>query len=347
MKRLITKTVVLSLPFILMIVLVNFFGDAARLFSDEYEKKIARLINKGSFVTNVKNFDEGLLQKELIINGSIHPEVLIIGSSRTMLISSDLFKGVQSLNNSVSRANIKDVISIYQLYKENHKLPKKIIIGIDPNTFNEYNTKTIWKSLEYGYNRFHKKKAPKFNELDKYKELYSLSYFQKSIESLLSENRDPFPTNKKSNITNTILNDGSLVYGKLYREATRDEIDRRMALRIDNDLNDLESFDVISERIWLDFTKLISDLKQNNIEVSFFIAPVHPKVYEKIEKEYRMVIKTEFFLTEYAKKNNIEIYGTFNPLKLGFNETNFYDGFHCNKKTIERIISERIKNMRY
>jgi predicted glycosyltransferase involved in capsule biosynthesis len=136
MKQFILKIIIIAFPIIVLLLLTNYFGDAARLFDNDYEKQMAKIIINGQYVTNVENYDERLFQKELIISEEIYPNFVIVGSSRTMLINSDLFLSSSFLNNSVSGASIEDIISIYQLYKVNNKLPKKILLGVDPWLFN-------------------------------------------------------------------------------------------------------------------------------------------------------------------------------------------------------------------
>ena len=108
-------------------VLVNYNEDPANLFTST-EKKMVEIVNQGFFVTNLTNYDERLHQLEFINALNYSPDVIILGSSRTMLINSNHFIDENLINNSVSSACINDIIAIYQIYKENNLQPKKIII---------------------------------------------------------------------------------------------------------------------------------------------------------------------------------------------------------------------------
>ena len=341
MKKFIYKTTIITLPVLILLLLVNYFGDAARLFDNDYEKQMANIVASSKYVTNIENYDERLFQKELISNNNIQPNLVIIGSSRTMLINSDLFPSALLFNNSVSGASIEDIVSIYQLYKTNNKLPRKIIIGIDPWTFNENNRQKRWQSISTYYYSFQDTINQENTTYFKYKELFSFSYFQSSLKMIprfIEGNTKPQATLDKYNLLGTKLTDGSLVYGEQYRNASLKEIENKIKSYTTGEIYSIENFNAISDRIWNEFEKLITDMKNNNVEIEFFLAPYAPLVYHKIQKEYPMVLKTEKIINDFALSNSIKIYGSFNPVILGMDETFFYDGMHCNELGTKKIV---------
>jgi len=344
MQRFINKFIIISLPVLILLFTVNYFGDAARIFDSDYEKEMAKTLMKGSFVTNISNYDERVFQKELINRMNNAPEILVLGSSRTMLINSTYFPNQTFFNNSVSGASIEDIIALFQMYKERNILPNKIIIGIDPWLLNENNGQSRWKSVEYFYNKYNKRNDAQItrSSLHKYGELFSMSYFQaslKAIPKLFSGTSRPIPTQEKFNATNTKLSDGSLVYSTDYRNATQNQINSKIADYINGNIYSIENFESISDDIWSEFQEFISTLKKENISVEFFLCPYAPKVYEKISINYLNVVKSENLIVRFAKAKGIKVYGSFDPYSLGFDETYFYDGMHCKEKGIEEILN--------
>jgi len=348
MKKFIYKVICTSLPIIFALVAVNYFGDAARLFDAGYEGKMAEIVIRNSYVTNISNYDERAFQHESITRMKNTPNTVVIGSSRTMLITTDYFPSETLFNNSVSGASIEDLIAIYQMYKERNYFPKKIIIGIDPWTFNENNGQSRWKSVESYYLQFHDKTLTTSianNRFQKYEQLLSLSYFQPSIKNIfkkISRTSDPVPTKEKYNTTGTKLTDGSLVYGVDYRNASQDEINRKIANYTIGNIYSIEKFDEISKKIWKEFQEMISDMKNHSISIELFLAPYAPSVYNTISKKYPMVLETEKVIREYSQLENINIYGSFNPFELNMNESNFYDGMHCREKGIATIMGSEL-----
>lgn len=344
MKRFIYKSSIISLPILFLLITVNYFGDSARIFDADYEKEMAEILFNGSFVTNISNYDERVFQKELIERLNNAPEVLVLGSSRTMLINSAYFPNQTFFNNSVSGASIEDIIALFQIYKERNILPKKIIVGIDPWLLNEHSGQTRWKSLEYFYNKYYKKSGSQItsSSLYKYGELFSMSYFQASIKAvpkLFLGTTRPIPTQEKFNATNTKLSDGSLVYSADYRNATQNKINSKIDGYINGKIYSIENFESISDDIWSEFQEFISTLKKENITVEFFLCPYAPKVYEKVSISYPNVENSENLIVRFAMANGIKVYGSFDPYGLGFDETYFYDGMHCKEKGIEKILN--------
>lgn len=351
MKKFLIKLIIILTPIFLFVVSVNYFGDAANLFSIDYEKKIADEIIKGYNVTNVTNCDERLLQKYLINNSDFCPDVLVIGSSRVMLINSSDFKEQTFLNNGVSGASIEDLLAIYQMYEQKKCYPKKIILGLDPWTLNIYNGQTRWSNLnrEYFilYNQLTNNNiVTKEEHIDsKYLQLVSPSYFKGSFKKIFSVSSKPIVTTARINSTFTRLVDGSISYDLQYRSATPVEIEKRALDFISGDIYSIEKFDKLSPEIMFLLEKFIAHLRNNHIEISFFLAPYHPKVYSFIakSKKYSQVIESEKYFIDLGLKYSIKVIGSFNPNKLNMDDSYFYDGMHCNEKGIEKTLKSKYK----
>jgi hypothetical protein len=344
MKTFLFKLAILTCPVLLALVFVNYFGDAARLFDDDYENNLIELLNEGHFVTNIGNYDERLFQKAIIDSHKDIIDIAIIGSSRTMLISSDHFPSNSVYNNSVSGASIEDILAIYQLYKDSDLLPKKIVLGIDPWTFNENSNQFRWKSLENSYRRFHDSSAvaEQSNNLDfKLKELFSLSYFQSSFNQIprfILGRSKPVATYERYNRHNTELIDGSIAYGIAYRNASPEEIQEKIIAYINGSIYGLENFHTISSRIWNELELLVSDMSAKDIEVEFFLAPYPPIVFDQVKELYPIVLDVEERVRQFATLNNIKLYGSFSPKPLEMDDSFFYDGMHCKEEGIRKIL---------
>lgn len=348
MKYFLIRIISYCLPLFIVLVSVNYFGDAAHIFNANYEMKMVDIICQGKNVTNISNYDERSFQRLLINKLKTCPEVIIVGSSTTMLINSDSFNKKIFFNNSVSGASIEDIVGIYQLYVSRSFIPRKIVIGIDPWTFNEQNKLTRWKTLKSEYQRFIRRNGFKptysiknFNT--NYYELISPSYFQSSLKNLIYNINNINSigiTANKLNAGNTVLNDGSLVYGKVYREAPSDQIMEKVNNYIQGDIYSIEKFDRLSPRIMEVFNKFIEELVSLNIEVVFFLPPYHPKVFEKIRSGYPSVIDSENFIRKLASGKNIKVLGSFNPIIAGVGNSDFYDGMHCNESGIAKIFDQ-------
>ncbi|MFZ4474637.1 MAG: hypothetical protein ACOYPR_05545 [Saprospiraceae bacterium] len=352
MKKFILKLTFLLVPILLFVVSVNFIGDASNLFSIGYEEKIADQIIKGNNVTNIYNYNERLLNKYLITKFNFCPDVLAIGSSRVMLINSSYFNNKTFFNTGVSGASIEDLMSTYQMYEQKKCLPKRIILGLDPWTLNINNGQMRWSTLNHEYlilyNQLTGNNIVAKEELvnSTYLQLISLSYFKISFKKLISGRRNtPISTTIKTNNTFTKILDGSISYDLKYRSVTAAEIEEKCTIYTSGDIYGVEKFDEHSTEIRFLLEKFIEHLRKNNIEISIFLAPYHPKVYSFISKsdKYRKIIESESYFIDLGLKYEIEVLGSFNPNKLNMDGSYFYDGMHCNEKGIEKILKNEIK----
>ena len=342
MKKFIYKSLLFSILFIAIIMLVNYNGDAANLFKEGFEKKIVSIITKKKNATNLSNFDRRILAREIVDASTKSPEILILGSSRIMLINSSYFFNQTLINNGVTGASIQDIIAIYQMYKTKKILPRKIILGVDPWIFNINNEQSEWLTLSKEYYSYYNKENIETKNIHKIKQLLSLAYFQSSYKNLFS-NSLPLSVNKRYNDTNTILYDGSLTYGKEYRENTQEVVNNKAKTFLQNGIYSLEKFDSISSDLSSEFQNFCNEILNNDIELNFFLTPYHPIVFKKIENEYKIVLEIENMIEEFAKKSNIKYAGSFSPKKSNLNETHFYDGMHLNEEGVKIILKELSK----
>jgi len=350
MKKFIIKTLIFATVILTLLISVNYWGDAANIFHTGYERNIANIIYTNKNAANISNYDERILQRELINKIKSKPDILILGSSRTMLINSSYFENKKLINNSVSGASIEDFIAIYQMYKTKDMLPKKIILGIDPWLFNENNGQKRWRSLKKEYYSFFNKTTDEDILNNKTEQLFSFSYFQSSLRSLpaiVLGKSNPIPSNEIYNETNTKIIDGSLTYSEKYRNVSIENVNNGAKDYIVDKIYSIENFNIISPKILKEFDDLCKEMQSNGIELSFFLAPYHPLVYAKIKKDYKVVLEGEKMISKYADQNNIRIFGSFNPIKIEIDNTGFYDGMHSKEKTIQKILDVRTHNNVY
>ncbi|MCB9425713.1 MAG: hypothetical protein H6584_01595 [Flavobacteriales bacterium] len=329
----------------LVLVGVNYYGDAANIFRTGYELKMAKIISGGNYVTNIGNYDERVFQKEIIEQMIQSPNTVVLGASRSLFLNSEILGEKDVFNNSVSGASLEDIIAIYEIYKSNNILPEKIILDIEPYYFNINHGQTRWKSIKSYYFKFKKHEESSAVLDDKFKELFSLSYFQSSIlnvSNVLFSKSKLEATKVKNNIMMTKLTDGTLAYDKAYREASKTEIDKKVESSLSGNLYSIEKFDEIDKITLNDFKNLIHEMQKNKITVEFFFCPYHPKTYNRIKDSYPMVLKTENLIKQIAIDNNIKFYGSYSPFEMELDDTFFYDAYHCKEIGIKRITINRL-----
>jgi hypothetical protein len=325
---------------LITISIVNYFGNPAQTFNSEYESKIADFLSQGKYVTNIRNHDERVLQKKIADFTSKKLDILVLGSSRTKQIRDSLFDGLTLLNCSVNGARLEDLIGIYQIFDDQHKLPKRIIIGIDPWTLKPKEEEERWESISEYVAKFNQS-SNKYS-FTKITQLLSLSYFRSSLDELLEKNEKyeyPIPTTKKYNKNHTKLTDGSLVYSNFHRNISSKDRNKNINNYLLNGIYGIEDFSQASiQRIEL-LKRLFKEFNANQISFQVFLAPYPPTVYDfLIERNYSVVFETENLIRKLAEEYDFRIYGSYNPYSMNFDDSYFIDGYHCAEKGVYEII---------
>ena len=342
MKTFAIKILSIGLLILSLLITVNLIVDPAKLFKRNHYNKMINIIDNNTYLTNIMNFDERLLNKMFVEKLSERYDILVMGSSRTKLIRDEYFSNSELFNTSVSGASIEDLIAIYQLYKTHNMLPDSIYIGIDPWIFNVNNNQERWKTLKKEYYSFLNEPSQSNTSQNRLLQLISPSYFQESLILLFKSGFKlaPTSTEKKYNKLNTILNDGSLVYSKEYREVSSEEINKKAIRFVSGDIYSIEDFNQISSTHINLFKKLIYDMQEQNIKIKFLLVPYHPIVFNKISNnnKYKNVLLTEIFIRKFASENSITTTGSLDPKRINFDNSFFYDGMHCNEKGIRKLL---------
>ncbi len=351
-------------PVLIIIVVVNYFVDPAHRYARKnYVSVIVKMLDQGH-VTNIDdNFDERELKLLLAADrAKTDVDMLILGSSRAMLISEQLFPGKTCLNLSVSGAGMNDEAALFQACLRNQIRIKRVILLVDPHFFNEMNSGFPGKALEHDYqdylqasgkkesckesftpqdNRISALKAIEefFSKLDRKMNVLSPSYFQKAIQHLITkEGSSLYNTEHYDNPGNTIHTDGSWSYNEKFRNQPQKEIDRSGMLY---HYKGWDHYNSLSQQKIEELEQLISYIRGNGCEVLILNSSYHPYTYKRLIslKEYRCLKTAMELIPKLAVTHQLQIIGTFDPAKSHCEKTDFYDAMHMSAQGIEKIIS--------
>lgn len=340
----------------------NYALDPAHLFGkSQYEARVVSILSTGRNVANISNYDERLMQKYVIENATTKKQVMVLGSSRVMQISSSAFPTQSFYNHGVSGATIEDDISILEMYFQKGLLPETVIIGADPWLLNKNNGQTRWQSLSGEFLAASRRLGLKTNigsgtgrlfEIRKYKELISLPYLEASYEKWKREaettDTDYYPTAQAEADVSIKLADGSINYDRKYRNRSVVEV-KKLALDYlnDNPVYSLGDFDALDSEYQGAFETFVKDLKNRGIRVILILVPYHPDVYSTFaaDQKYRMVLNAERYFAEFGRREMIEVVGSYDPADSLLDEHDFYDAMHPKMSAINQMI-RAIKNQR-
>lgn len=362
MKKFVGKILALVIPIGVLVWGVNVVVDPSGLFFEEGNlREICEHLNEGGIVAGNLNISERDLQKEFIKTQEMVPEAVIIGSSRAMPISSEIAEEWwgygECLNHAMSGSGVYDyygVLGCYMLYQE--ELPKKILLSPDPWIFNansgETRYETLDKEIEVCKNKVTGSESTmrliQSIDLEKWKESLSLAYFQASLQALRSEKMDNegdevYKVVGDERETDEALRrpDGSTRHALSYVNKDQEDIEEKVLAEVKSgklQSTALNDFKEIAPELQEMFEAMVQYLQKNGVEVTFYLAPVHPLYYEYFESNDTCVSfsEVEEYLLEYAQSNGITVYGSYDSTVLSMTETDFADGLHIRDNLIEK-----------
>lgn len=344
MRLFFLKIMAIIFPIAVLVIAVNFLVDPANIFSSrEYISGIAEILSSGHNVDNVSNYNERLLQEQMVRRLDQSPDIVVLGSSRIMEIGSDFFPGKKVLNAGVSHGNINDLVAITGLLDSFHRLPAEILINVDPDLLGEKGS-TEWESLtvyhryfvKHYFNNISAVESALFTQnLQKMYSLVSFEYFKKSIDFLFKGvSKKYFDVGDKMPLISGKLADGTICYSAAYRhpdtlKVATDAYNTGLKTGIPQ---------VDSGKLRLFYT-LLDFLDTKKIKTNFILMPYHLSFYTAANKkkdgcfeEYDSLYK------QVALKHNIYVLGSFNPQDLSIAPGMFYDMYHCSKEAIKKFL---------
>lgn len=332
------------------VAIFNYNVDPAGMFrNDKYEYGVAKLLLKGKNVANLFDYDERLLQKYFIQNINFKPDVIVLGSSRSLLVAPNKTDKRNFFNNSVSSSSLKDIIAIYGLYDYKKIKPQTIVIALDPWLLNgdasQIKSQSIQSSYDYELSKLgisSDKSYTNLNSIRKFQELISMPYFLASWDKIKGQKKlkqlDYYPTDENYLDVQIKRKNGTVGYESEFRNVSLEKANQKaVTYANEEEIYSLGDFKKLCNTKL--FEAFISSLIKQKIHVVFFLPPYHPYVYSVISTtpKYRNVLEAEKYFADFANKNHIYIYGSYNPDKLNLSEKDFYDGMHLKESTVEKM----------
>ncbi|MEI7998055.1 MAG: hypothetical protein WCH62_00905 [Candidatus Omnitrophota bacterium] len=348
----VVKKLLFFTPIVFLITLTNYFVDPACLYRGEgYEKNIAKILTSGHNIANAVDFDERVVQKCYINDVNARPDILILGSSRSLQIGTVFFSGKSVVNSSVTEALIPDYLGILQNYDSRGILPKTLILEASPWLLNAYNSRQRYHSIDQDIKLMSQKLGIGTKWIGtsippQYLNLFSLSYFQSAVTKGINqargiETRGFLATDEKTADYFIKLKDGSLSWPKQMLVPQTQEHIRRAAAQMLSENKKAYDFQIDLKRKYI-LDKLIGYLQEKGVEVVIFLPPYPQATYKQFLLNPRMKssLEAEQCFRSLAAKNHVKVIGAYEPSVYGFNDTDFLDGIHARVEALKILFKE-------
>jgi len=349
-KQWIACTIAFSILFFGIVVLFNYCCSLRTISTTTtLLEKAAQKLLQGNPIAGLgddKAYDDRLFQKILIQQMTSVPDMIVIGSSRSMMLrkkNMTLPASTNFFNHFLASASFEDAIAIIGMYEElQSALPKTIIFGIDPWVFNKKSFSEKWKSVgKYYLNLLRRIDYPvPYNNVNApfdYTRLITLKYTMHNITTLGTTPLSFYvPTTFA--LDEFIRDvDGSVHMPLKIRNQSQEETMKIINESLEKNAYQRETFDALAN-VSL-FEACIKHLQKESIVV-FFLCPYHPKVYHFLsQKKSSSIMTVETYLRHFALHNNIQVIGSYDPNSYDLTTEDFFDGYHGHDSLVRKMLN--------
>ncbi len=336
-----------------LIALFNALVDGVGVFRLNAGLKYAAVnLAQGRMVAGrVGGWDERELQRMIVEQYAGRRDMIVIGSSRTMLLRKRFVPGNPDfMNHSLAGTCLEDMLSIVGLYKEKGVLPRMVVLAIDPWMFNRNaGLGRSWETLGFYYNQMLKElgggaafgrgpltgKAGKGADSDRIAKLRQLINLEYTIQ-----NWEYLRGGKKLRVVADAAvddyvkePDGSyhFPYKLRHLKMVKDGPGNAMPDTYFRDFTSLTGTEI--------FEGLVDYLRRKGVRVVFVLPPFHPHAYRSCfeNAKYGITLKVEEYARDLAQKKGITLVGSYDPSQSGFTGEDFFDGTHGHEIVMRRF----------
>ncbi len=340
----------LFLPLAVLVAAVNVTVDPASLFHRDYEYSVARIVTGGQNAANLKNMDDRTFQRDCAALLPAAPGTLVLGASRCLQVTARTVGDDTLFNAGVTNGDLRDMVSLYMLYRQLDKQPRRVILMADYCLFNP--AKLDGRAYTEGYAEFARRTGTEelktARSVEKWRQLFAPTYFQSALAYLeVGANRadGPQPTTDYETDTDMRRSDGSYSYNAAFRAQTAAQ---RMASGWTTAWDiayNMGAYAQDSPVLRAQFELFVAEMQADGTEVVLLLPPINPYMYDLMAADpgYVRQLQLEDYFRAFAAEHGIPVAGSYDARALGLSEDDFYDALHCSLEATARYWPDALK----
>lgn len=365
-QNLLLRFIYLILFFLVSVLLFNYYFDGDKQFFKQksFETSLTNKLLHEENVMVCSNYNDRSVQRFMLQHLLKRPQVLVLGSSRTMPINQNLFKKRTFYNASITSASLEDDIALFNIFQKKWQNPDVVILSLDPWILGVNEGKTQWRTTfftEYGEGKkllLKNSLRPTYKEkiqgvYAKYIQLLSFNYFKDSLKNIpLIRNalKLNMPLDgliaKPANIDSytypsciTLFPDGSHYFSRNDEYSTAAQVESLSSVQIQN----IDSM-IVEDKHRDIFEAFIKYLLKQKIKVVFYFPAYEPHAYYDIESDskYNTINLVEQYFLAISRRYHIEVIGSYNPNIMSLNSVDFIDYIHLKRKSIDKVFNKKL-----
>ncbi len=337
------RAAALFVPLAVLVAAVNVTVDPASLFQRGYEYRAAQIVAGGQNAAHLKNMDDRAFQQNCAALLPAAPGTLVLGSSRCLQVTARIAGDPTLFNAGVTNGDLRDSISLYMLYRELGKRPRRVILMADYCTFNP--AKLDNRAYTEGYAAFARRTGTQEMRTtpsrEKWYQLFSPTYFQSALaylESGTGAASAPLPTDEYEAETDMRRADGSYSYNLGFRSQTAAQRMENGWVTAWNIEGNMGAYDEDSPVLRAQFELFVREMLADGTEVTLLLPPINPYMYDLMAADgrYAKQLALEGYFRAFAQENGLAAVGSYDARALGLTEDDFYDALHCSMEATAR-----------
>ena len=281
--------------------------------------------------------DERPLKIAYLTHAPSRAQVLVLGSSRAMEISSAWFPHQTMFNAAVPAGGIDDAVSIFELCLGTGKTPDLVLLELSPMLIPVHIGYKDWRSVAPYFDRalarYHISKPP--SRL--ISELLSTAQLHRNLRALAGIPWGTFVEDAQS----AILPDGFHRYSRTQEDEPSSKLDEEVALTLlkhpQENVNSGRTHSVPHEFEIALFRRFLDDLFARRVRLVVLLPPVHPLAYEYYAKQGGY---DEHWIRKEMASRGIPVVGSFSPAIARATSSDFYDEAHPRPGIVRRLLAD-------
>ena len=326
--------------------------DPARLVtSRSAEREIARVLASGRNVTDVANYDDRAIEKNLAPMRLRRAEVLVLGSSRMQPLRAAAFGHATFVNGAMQGGVLDDMLGVYALHDAPGRRPNRVVLGVDPWT-ESYAGDAGWGSLAderaMMLGRIGVPVSPLRDRLAlglrAARTVASPDYFRLAVHSFRQHGAGGIAwrvTDQQQNAEKTRLPDGSVVWSALPPDnaivAARAFAEQGLAH--DARFHDL-AHRASGRRDALE--RFVRYLGDEGVSVTLVLVPFPAEVYDASRRmSGDSLAASERAYRALGARAGARVIGSYDPRAVGVETRDFFDEDHLRPEALARLVAGR------
>lgn len=270
-----------------------------------------------------------------LLRMSERKDVLILGSSRLVPIPAEWFKPQSMFNAAVFKGDLDDMVSIVQLCLETGKLPRTVVLEVNPTLVFEGK-----QDVAPVFAPYFRRALLRYRIFPQRFFLGALSLhdFRWALRFLTPSHWGVADAPVAG--TYRMWPDGSCDWNTTRARKTADEVEDSVRTRMHQLDPDFQYWRTNSAPRALDLSLLrafLDDLQSRRIRVQVLLAPVHPAAYPFYRQQGGY---DETWIRREMASRRIPVAGSFCPSALGATRDDFFDDVHVHLPVLHRLLTD-------